>query len=200
VVDVREALDGATVIAFSVSPAGEAIILAATGDDAAVALGRRPTGPSLPIKRAYEARLLTFEGEGEEVERRQLTGVTAMFPVVQALPDGEVLVVGPRSGGVHDVDSATVYDRDGSVAREFRLGDGIEDVQTTRDGAIWVSYFDEGILGSWPAGRAPAAASGLACFDSYGSAQWEFEPPLGGEPIWHCYALNVAGDVVWAYY
>jgi hypothetical protein len=85
-----------------------------------------------------------------------LTALTAVFPVVQPLPDGEVLVVGLRSGGVHDVDNAAVYDRDGSVAREFRLGDGIEDVQTTRDGAIWVSYFDEGILGTWPEGRASA--------------------------------------------
>jgi hypothetical protein len=126
--------------------------------------------------------------------------MTARFPVVQPLPYGEVLVVGPRSERRGDVRNATVYDRDGSVAREFRLGDGIEDVQTTRDGAIWVSYFDEGILGNWPAGRAPAGASGLARFDGYGSVQSEFEPPLGGEPIWDCYALNVADDVVWAYY
>jgi hypothetical protein len=193
VADFRGAIEG-EVIAFSVGPAGEAIVLAAAHS---VAGGYQLIGPGIPVEGAYDATLATFDDE--DLVLRRLHAMTATFPIVQPLPGGDVLVVG-RPGVSGGGCNATVYGRDGGVAREFLLGDGIEDVQTTRDGGIWVAYFDEGIFGWWPAGHAPPAASGLARFDGRGSVEWEFEPPPRSGPITDCYALNVGEDVVWAHY
>ena len=35
----------------------------------------------------------------------------------------------------------------GVLKRRFVLGDGLESVQTTENGKIWTSFFDEGIWG-----------------------------------------------------
>jgi len=86
-----------------------------------------------------------------------------------------------------------VYDEDGLLVREFLLGDGIQDVQATEDGKIWVSYFDEGVYGNFgwgnPGGPSPIGASGLIRFDRAGAIEWEFDPPANVEPIDDCYAL-----------
>jgi hypothetical protein len=71
---------------------------------------------------------------------------------VQPLPDNELLLVCSRSRywGNDDYDlNACVFTSDGKLQREFLLGDGIEDVQTTKEGKIWTSYFDEGIFGNY---------------------------------------------------
>jgi hypothetical protein len=96
--------------------------------------------------------------------------------------------------GSHDP-SAIVYDGDGSVRSEFLVGDGIEDVQVTPDGHLWVSYFDEGIFGN------ELASSGVREFDASGQTLWAFNPPEGFDRIDDCYALNAAAaDHVYAYY
>jgi hypothetical protein len=43
-------------------------------------------------------------------------------------------------------------------------------------------------------------AAGLICFDATGRPAWEFTPPAGFDSICDCYALNVAGNAVWACY
>ncbi|WP_061297964.1 hypothetical protein [Herbidospora cretacea] len=84
------------------------------------------------------------------------------------------------------------------------LGDGIEHVQTTPSGEIWVGYFDEGIGGNFgwggPRGPEPIGASGLVRFSAGLERVWTFpeDPPYGG--ISDCYALNVAGEDAWACY
>jgi hypothetical protein len=101
--------------------------------------------------------------------------------------------------GSHDP-SAIVYDPDGSVRNKFVLGDGIEDVQVTSDGHIWVSYFDEGVFGNMGWSR-PLGSTGLMEFDLNGKTLWSFSPPDGFDSIDDCYALNAARpDGVYAYY
>src|SRR4051794_1681598 len=73
-------------------------------------------------------------------------------PHVQALPDGGILVVGTRSVRAPDgtTDSnAVVYAADGRERARFLAGDGVEDVQVTAEGELWVSYSDEGTMGDF---------------------------------------------------
>ncbi|WP_157412953.1 hypothetical protein [Aeromicrobium sp. Root236] len=121
---------------------------------------------------------------------------------LQPLPDGRFVVVGSRAewrDGVAE-DNAHVYASDGSLDAVGCLGDGIEHVQTSADGSIWVGYFDEGIYGNdgWGgSGPEPMGSAGIVRFSSDLQVQWEY-PLQQQDPIDDCYALNVTGDDVWA--
>jgi len=209
VVDLRGTIEDRELIAFAVGPHEEAILLVAGRSAAAVAFGRhdQPEWASFPDSRAarsYEALLVVIQGH--DVSVRALRDLTATFPIVQPLPGGETVVVGSRAARDEEGHerNASVYDEDGLLVREFLLGDGIQDVQATEDGKIWVSYFDEGVYGNFgwgdPGGPSPIGASGLIRFDRAGAIEWEFDPPANVEPIDDCYALNVSDGTAWAYY
>ncbi len=111
---------------------------------------------------------------------------------VQRFHDGWLL--GERRGG-----RTLVYDPHGTVTAAFDLGDASEDLQTTADGKIWVSYFDEGVFGDG------LGVEGAICFDSAGLPIFRFAEFAGrhGLPmIDDCYAMNVTteGDVWLNYY
>jgi hypothetical protein len=95
--------------------------------------------------------------------------------------------------------NAAVYGSDGSLRRQFVLGDGINGVQTTSDGKIWVAYFDEGVIGNF-GWKKPMGAPGLVCFDRFGKIEWQYQPPTGFDIIVDCYSFNVCADSVWACY
>ncbi|WP_148282193.1 hypothetical protein [Corallococcus coralloides] len=155
-------------------------------------------------------------GEGDEVlhfadawdtwERFMLPRGAPDFDFVQPLPDGEVLLVNGRSRYRSETGyerNAHVYSPEGTLLRELTLGDGIEDVQATSDGQVWVSYFDQGVIGalgrggdtSGPSGRA-LGSEGLERFDALGQRQESgVSMALGlGQYILDCYALNVASE------
>jgi hypothetical protein len=106
---------------------------------------------------------------------------------------GEGWLLADSRGG-----SATIYDATGKILKELDLGDGSKDVQTTAQGNIWVSYFDEGVFGDG------IGSAGLVCFDRTGKplfnyAEWaeKTQAPF----IDDCYALNVmTDDEVWLSY
>jgi len=108
-------------------------------------------------------------------------------------PFGEGWLLGEARGG-----HADVCDNAGLTRGTLDLGDAIKDVQTTPDGRIWVSYFDEGVFGGG-LGR-----HGLICFD--GDAQplfkySEFADQNQLPSIDDCYAMNVVNeDEVWLSY
>ena len=91
-----------------------------------------------------------------------------------------------------------MYDAHGSVRHTLDLGDASDDLQTTDNGNIWVSYFDEGVFGHG-IGR-----EGLVCFDregmpifKYGDYAEQQSLPM----IADCYAMNVDGaGTVWLNY
>lgn len=93
---------------------------------------------------------------------------------------------------------ADVYDEAGHVLRVLDLGDASKDLQTTRGGNIWVSYFDEGVYGGG------IGHQGLVCFDSSGSVIFgylDFAQQNGLPCIDDCYAMNVVGqNEVWISY
>jgi hypothetical protein len=194
------------IVAASIGPSGEAILLTVPPEHEKAPFGRiEQSGGSFPTSRAthyYPTTFLRFDGNNL-IQQVELAQIEVSFPMAQALPDGEVLSVGGRCEYC-DGDpekNATVFNADGEMLRQFTLGDGIECIQTTNDGKIWISYFDEGVMGSrsrW--GNKPMGASGLNCFDANGCLEWEFKSPQGFGLIVDCYALNVAERSVWAYY
>jgi hypothetical protein len=93
-----------------------------------------------------------------------------------------------------------IYNRSGQFLCEILLGDGIQSVQTTSDGIIWTSFFDEGVFGNY-GWSDPVGASGLVAWDSTGQKHWEYQPTGNLDNICDCYALNVASPLdTWCYY
>jgi hypothetical protein len=117
---------------------------------------------------------------------------------------GEILLVCRRCRrrGPNDFDkNGRIYTLDGKLAREILLGDGIRDVQSTSEGVIWTSYFDEGVFGNYGWRRDPVGASGLVARDPSGEKVYDFRPSAGLDRICDCYALNVERESdVWCYY
>lgn len=193
-----EAPPGMVACAHGVAASGD-VINSCVAQDKAASLSQRD-GTGMFLNTATDK---PYDGIVEvcsryAATRRAICGVTATLPIVQVLPHGETLIVAPRCRrrGAEDIEqNATVFAPDGTVVRSFCLGDGIEDVQVSASGDLWVSYFDEGVLGNY-GWRHPMGANGLVRYNLQGERQWGFTP----EVILDCYALNVAADCVWAYY
>jgi hypothetical protein len=200
-----EIIGKSKVIASSVAANGEAVLLTVSPEFEKVAFGRVERKgfaifPFSKAKRYYPATCIRLN-DREVLQKIELTEVEIAFPFVQPLPDGEVLLVGARCH-YRDGDpekNAVVFSRYGKVLRRFVMGDGINSVQTTEEGMIWASYFDEGVFGNYGWNQ-PMGASGLICFDSAGRILWEFKPPAGFDSICDCYSLNVANNAVWTCY
>jgi hypothetical protein len=194
-----------TIVASSIGPGGEAVLLTVAPEFESAPFGReeRKGFASFPFSKAklhYPATCFRFDGR-EVLQRVELPQVEIAFPKIQPLPNGDVLLVGARCH-YRDGDpeqNATVFCQSGNVQRQFVLGDGIQDAQTTLDGKIWVSFFDEGVFGNYGWDQ-PMGASGLICVDSAGHIEWEFKPPEDCDSICDCYAMNVAEEMVWACY
>ena len=101
--------------------------------------------------------------------------------------------------------NAVQYDWDGNEIRRFTLGDGINDVRTTPNQSVWVSYFDEGVFGNYgwhSPGPECIGSSGCVRFDINGNVSFHFSPDdAGTDIICDAYAMNVVGDNdVWIYF
>jgi hypothetical protein len=109
---------------------------------------------------------------------------------IQRLGDYWLLV--EARGGI-----GRVCNQDGAHVATLNLGDAIQDVQTTADGRIWVSYFDEGVFGN------DIGVNGLVCFDAKGNDIFrfaEFAETAGLPHIDDCYALNISESETWLSY
>lgn len=192
------------IVAWSIGPESEALLLLVDRELAEAPFGRDDsTGPSFPLsqpRRGYPATWLRCQGQ-QVLQRVDLPEVELAFPLIEALPGGEILLAGARCH-YRDGDperNAVVFGPDGRERRRFVLGDGLRGLGATPDGRLWAAYFDEGIFGNYGWSE-PLGGAGLVCFDLEGRVVWEFMPPEGfGHPC-DCYAFNVAGPEVWACY
>ncbi|MDG4823252.1 hypothetical protein O7635_15455 [Asanoa sp. WMMD1127] len=155
----------------------------------------------LAVARDSAASVHLYDGD-QGWRRVPLAGAAVAYPLVDLLPDGDILVVSSRCRRFRDgtaEDNAHVFDPAGAHVRSFCLGDGIEHIGVDAAGTIWVGYFDEGVFGNlgWDD---PIGAAGLVRFDGHGRRLWTYQPPAGAEPIADCYALNVDARTTWAYY
>lgn len=156
-------------------------------------MARGPDGRS-PLSRPprpVAARVTTHHAGTVEVVRLDALDLT--YCTVQPLPDARILVVGARARA--GAPNAVVYDTSGQPVARGRLGDGIEHVQTTPTGRIWVGYFDEGVYGD-----DPIAHHGIARFTADLTPEWTYPYDTGHGIVDDCYALNVDGETAWAYY
>jgi hypothetical protein len=154
---------------------------------------------SFPKKRADRPNAFRVHHlAGVEWQALDLEETAENYHDVQPLPCGQWLLVRSRCHGEHDR-NAHVYGPDGKPRSAFHAGDGIEDVQVTASGQVWVSYFDEGVCGETKLGR-----SGLACLDRRGRPVFRFNELDDAELVRSmadCYALNVTSDrETWLYY
>lgn len=189
---------GDVVVSFTISPVGEAVVAWASAEDAARLRGRDEHGggffPKPTLDRPATLRV-TIDGAGYRM-LRELTEVTCSFPTVHGLPGDRILVVGSRAarrGGTPD-QNAIVFGADDRRSHSACVGDGVQDVCVTATGAIWVSYFDEGVLGNfgWEGQRVGRiGAAGLTRFDPDLRLRWTYPSP--GE-ILDCYAMTTTGE------
>ncbi|MEO6088149.1 MAG: hypothetical protein ABIQ18_34055 [Umezawaea sp.] len=198
-------------VSASVGPAGEVVALwSAAADLAALTSSTtQPGGASFPDSRSSRpaAARVTVHVPGSVIATH-IAGLPLAHPSVQPLPDGQVLVVGARCRLRPDGPdrNAIVYDHTGAVLTEQTLGDGIEHVQTTRRGEVWVGYFDEGVYGNYGWGEAggepPMGSCGLTRFSAAFAQEWHFPGDFEGVggAISDCYALNVDDSTTWASY
>lgn len=120
------------------------------------------------------------------------------YSLIQRLP-GDLWLLANRNGRKADTKNGSIFDQYGKCLGRLSLGDGIQDLQVTESGAIWVGYFDEGVYGG-----DPLSHSGFVCLREDGSKTFDFlslalDQKL--EPISDCYAFNaISDDNVWMYY
>jgi hypothetical protein len=202
--DLASIVGNNCIIDCRVGAHGGAVLLIVPAKYKEVAFGRKKSAggifPFSKAARGYPATFIRVDLNGN-IEKTELQAVEVAFPSAQPLPGGRILLVGSRCA-YRDGDpekNAAIFDQDGKILRQFTVGDGINAVQTTSDGRIWVSYFDEGVFGNY-GWNEPMGRSGLVCFNLEGRIVWQFTPPEGFGPIDDCYSLNVAQNAVWACY
>jgi hypothetical protein len=134
-------------------------------------------------------------------------------PLVQLLGSDALLVAtreSVRSPAGEAALNGWVFGLDGQPRGRLLLGDGIEDVQATPSGEIWVSYALQGTTGDYGLhgwGRLspeewvdPVGYTGLVRLDAGGRLRCEFEPPADGTIMNDCFALNAWGEEAWVCY
>ncbi|WP_026566620.1 hypothetical protein [Bacillus sp. UNC41MFS5] len=133
------------------------------------------------------------------VQKIMLPSVKEQFHYTQPLENNWLFVnARVKNDKTHN---AFVFDENQNMISSFHMGDGIEDVQTTKNTEIWTSYFDEGVFGD------TIGASGLLCFDKDGVKLFDFvrfvQTPSNNEIpfIDDCYGLNVySNQSIYLYY
>ncbi|UCF34998.1 MAG: hypothetical protein JSV78_06765 [Phycisphaerales bacterium] len=137
-----------------------------------------------------------IEAGPDYVVRHEFPERAADFHYAQPLPTGGMVLVSGRCR--QGEKNAWLLGHEGHCIDQLCLGDGIEDVQVTKRGDIWTSYFDQGVLAD---SGLDHGASGLVCWNMTGEKIWEFRPKDGLDIICDCYALNVVSErEVWFYY
>jgi hypothetical protein len=142
----------------------------------------RRIGLDTPLK----TFVLHIDTSGNVIERRPIDGHGYDAWSIQPLPDDQFLV-DCSSGSIQSGDSTQIQRGDGSLVRGINLGYSAVDVQSTRNGDIWVGYSDEAYANE---------IFGVARWDINGRCQFMVRETI----VMDCYALNVTGsDDTWFY-
>jgi hypothetical protein len=114
------------------------------------------------------------------------------YPIIRWIDNKTFLVANPRNSA--NKDNVFILDIAGRVIGSFNCGDGIEDIEVCKDG-IWISYFDEGVLGSG------ISREGLILFNNNGDPIFRYHSDLlEGPSIADCYAIcKGLGSSIWLF-
>jgi len=203
VLNTIERLDGkisknSALVAISVSYCGDILVLARTGPFAANP-GPVPEGASVirTHPTSYSIFILDTNLDSAPLREVKIIEETVNLHHVQLLKNDRILVAGGRAGLFSEESkNGRIYSIDGKLLFSLGLGDGIEDIQSSDGSSIWVSYFDQGVLGDSPIGN-----SGLIRIVPGEEKYWELELPQGYGPMIDMYAFTVTkGGDVWFYY
>ncbi|MBT2699178.1 hypothetical protein J7E79_17480 [Bacillus sp. ISL-40] len=128
-----------------------------------------------------------------KINKIQLPSVTEAFDFAQPVEENWLLVSARTDREDGYLRNATLFDVQGNVLKKFEFDDAIQDVQTTKESEIWVSYFDENM------------DSGLRCYDKEGVLIFDYADFViqTGRKIpfiADCYALNVTSEDTIIYY
>ncbi|MGW7412685.1 hypothetical protein [Streptomyces sp. NPDC054863] len=142
-----------------------------------------------PVDLPFDALLVT--DHAGTVQERTLHGVTVLPHLVDALPNGRIVLEGGSSVGDRN---AQIFGRDGRPRRSFAVGASAAFMLADRCHNLWTAYGDEGIYSD------PISSAGLARWDSGGNQLWEYWPPQGIDHIADIEALNITDGAAWAVY
>ncbi|MED1865876.1 hypothetical protein P4V41_20715 [Fictibacillus nanhaiensis] len=135
---------------------------------------------------------IIYHSTEKETIKLELPLVDHSFEFAQPFNGGWLLVSARTDEDEGYIKNATIFDEQQNVIKNFELGDGINNVQTTSDSQIWVSYFDE------------ASGSRLKCFDSHGHVIFDFNNFIRENKeipyMYDCYAMNVTSKDTNVYY
>jgi hypothetical protein len=182
-------------ITTSLGPNREILALAVNG------VRERIDGMFPPAKTSTNHHYRAVIKSIDDVRKVDVSNQPWNYQFVQLIEKNKLLIACARSyfygDGNYD-HNGKIFDFDGTLVREFLLGDGIEDVQVTNDDTIWTSYFDEGIFGNY-GWNEPVGASGLRAWDKDGKERFVY-PASENHYIDDCYALNcVSDEEIWFY-
>ena len=177
--------DGAILVTTSIGPTGEIAALwsDASGSEALMSMTTSPGGARFPdsVPTTPASAVVTIQTRGID-QVVTLPELNLVYPKIQPLPDGEVLLVGARCRfrPIGAEENALRLDEQGDVVAAAVFGDGIQDVLVNGRGAAWVAYFDEGVFGNYgwggPDGPEPIGSSGLVRFSRELEMEWEYAP------------------------
>lgn len=195
VIELRDFPESWSLVRLSGDWNGSPLLLFAEGKPARPDASAISADPSA-FTRWYQAapkqhHAVHLKSDGvDTVSFEQSQGISTFH--LQRLESGWLLA--DRRGG-----QAKIYDRAGCFLRSLDLGDASEDLQTTPDARIWVSYFDEGVFGCG------IGKQGAVCFDPMGNPIFQygdFAEQNGLPFISDCYAMNATGmgDIWLNYY
>lgn len=192
-VDLAEVTAGWNIINVTAGTSGELLVLLLKQQP-----DYRTTGSGAIFAKPIADRLNQFricrleEGVKHTVD---IPETRENFHCLQPLDAGRWLLVRARTVDRSDL-NAHVYSADGRHLSAFHTGDGVQDVQATKDGNIWVSFFDEGIFGDDEMGQ-----EGVVCLDDCGQINFALASLPDVPSIADCYAMNVASkNEIWLCY
>lgn len=138
-----------------------------------------------------------YHFNNDQVQTYTISLVRKLFNHIQRINEGWLLA--DSRADDENIRNATIFDDYGNSMSSFHLGDGIENLQVSESGDIWVGYFDEGVYGQ------TVGESGLSCFNSKGKQIFtftDFSMEKKDIPsIDDCYALNVvSNNEIYCYY
>jgi hypothetical protein len=196
-VDLGAALEGARdPVIFGVGWDLSILAAARSVEESSAGSSSEPAAPNPKWLVSEKHRVVRWcDGKVESLLR---CGRPVVLSFVQPVCDGVLLAHLMDRGELESDDTnVVVVDWHGQELRRFRAGGGIQDLRVTRDGTVWVSYFDEGVFGNDPisySGLVALTAEGNVCF------RYDARVALTGAIADAC-AMNVVSERdVWLYF
>ena len=205
-IDLRDELDDKEVRSFSLGYDGKLYVLTTFKKDNVQYRSESGIYPRPFADTPHD--YLIYVANTQEINVYTIPNQIWNYNRLQPMPDDEILLLCTNAYDDEKKEiakNARVFSVDGTLKREFIVGDDFDDVKTTVNGDIWVGYIDRAM--SYPPEAKegdpeyPIGVAGLNKFNTYGERIYQYNPIDGLDGMFHCYAINVDSDnTLWTYY